>query len=134
MLGDFSQTFFPIIFSWWPIYYFLVTFISKRLNFLRSFKLLFPIYSCFDATVAMYWKHLSSSLIGIIIASSFFYLIGRIYILSMIQIYFMTFTMQEINAIKEWNRYLPLMFFITLWMRYTLFISVFRRNGVNCYC
>ena len=57
---------FPVIFFFlWIIYSFSAKFIYKR-HIFWYFSRCFPIYLWFNATVAASWKHLSSSLIGLI--------------------------------------------------------------------
>ena len=102
-------------------------------------------------------------MIGLIVLFFVFHWIRRMFIWSTtFQIYFMTFVMQKINRINDkisifhWNFQPSLIsikkwfkkFFanficlirnhdfciIILWMHYTLFISVFKRNKVNCHC
>ena len=59
----------------------------------------FPYFSWFNTTIGRYWKHLSSFFR---IYCSFFYLVARIYIWSFtIQVYFMSFIIQQISPIGD---------------------------------
>ena len=121
----------------------------------QKFNSWYSLWMCSNATVAAYWKHLSSSLAGFLVAIFEFYQTRRTYIWS-------TTICNSINQRNQsQNHYLPLMFpnqfnilqevfkkffdnficfiisynfyVVTLWMYYLLFIDVFKRNKVNCY-
>ena len=132
----------------------------KSLNFVILYGP-FLISSWFSATVTAYWKHLLSFLsMGIY---AFFYPIRRVYLwLTTYWIYFMTYVIQQMNTIKDkittfhwcfrsnlisikkwfkkfFDKFIYFIinyefFVITLWMHCKLFIIVFRRNKLNCYC
>ena len=140
-----------------PVYSFPLIFICKRHNFLYF---LWIFLSWFNVTAAAYLKHLSLSLIvfyccfsGSISSQENLYMIHH-----NLEFFFMTFAMQQINTIKDkmttfdrffwaylisrkkwFNKFLNNLFnldfyVIILWMHYMLFISVFRKNKVDCLC
>ena len=138
MLDYFSQFFSSHLFLMVNLFHSNYIYFKKAIFFyiLREFS---SIFSWFNATVAAYWKHLLSSLIGFMVAFLFLYPIERIYIWSaLFQIYFMTFALQQISIIKDkittsrWCFQTNLIS-IALWMHFTLFTSVFKTNKVNCY-
>ena len=158
MLDYFSQKFFqPFIFDGYFIYFILFT----NILIFETLSGCDPISSWFNAIVASYWKHLSSSFFGFIVA--FLCPFWRINIwTTSLKIYFVAFVMQQLNWIKneiassnwcfetnmvsqkKWlkkfiNHFICIiircnLYIIALWVHYMLFINIFRKSKVNRYC
>ena len=135
---------FPVIFSWLVIYSFPVTFICKSLNFWKILHFFQFFYDCccfMIATVASYWKHLTSSLMGVIVDYLFFCRIRRIYYIwsTRIHIYFITFAMHQANTMKDkittfdWYSQ-PSLVSIKKWFRKFFDKFIFFKSWFLCYC
>ena len=146
---------FPIIFFWWKIYFFLLLFIYKRLNFCDYLSMFF--YFCMvKCYVTAYWKHLSFFIDRTYCCFFLFYPIRIIYIwvtririltfiitwMIIIQDKLTTFYRFQIILISILNRinkfFCNFICFIinydfyatTFWMHYMLFVFTFGRNKV----